>query len=318
MLAFLQNVEDFLHPPKSHMEFYRGGSVYVGSKVVRSFLLLAAGLILSLPAINNAIASFADRNVIMPILSSPEEALLQMIISGCVTGLAYHLNAIHLDTLGEKLWASKEGRAKFKTQPNRDMPPKLRREAVFWGNLNAFLTGLVGTGLLVVHWRFYPWAKYTVMPRGTLMFFRDSVISYVFIDLSAYLVHRLLHAKRFYWLHKWHHRFTVPTAHAAFAAHPIDYLVFVFIGNSVFCFFELNPIAFALVAIPTAYHNQIEHSGIVYSGEMPWTPTPQFHDDHHSQFTCNFGFEMVLWDWMFGTLRKKKGGYGEHEFHDTW
>eukprot|EP00656_Telonema_subtile_P039815 TRINITY_DN4489_c0_g1_i3.p1 TRINITY_DN4489_c0_g1~~TRINITY_DN4489_c0_g1_i3.p1 ORF type:complete len:151 (-),score=36.26 TRINITY_DN4489_c0_g1_i3:140-592(-) len=150
------------------------------------------------------------------------------------------------------------------------------------------------------------------------MFVRDAAISYLWVDCSAYWVHRLLHAKRFYWLHKWHHRYTVPTAHAAFAAHPIDFLVFQVVGMAVLGFAEISPVAFILVSAPTAYHNQVEHSGIKFSGEMPWTPTPQFHDDHHSQFTCNFGFEVITWDWLFGTLRRPKADYGEYNFHDTW
>ena len=87
----------------------------------------------------------------------------------------------------------------------------------------------------------------------------------------------------------------------------------------VFAIFRISPIAFMLVAVPTAYHNQVEHSGLKLRGEMPWTPSPQFHDDHHSQFTCNFGFEFVLWDWLGGTLRQKRvKTYGEFKFHDTW
>ena len=80
----------------------------------------------------------------------------------------------------------------------------------------------------------------------------------------------------------------------------------------------LSPLAFIFAAVPTAYHNQIEHCGLCFTGEMPWTPTPAFHDDHHSQYTCNFGFEVTLWDWLFGTLRKKKRLYREDTHHDDW
>ena len=141
----------------------------------------------------------------------------------------------------------------------------------------------------------------------------DAAIAYAWIDFSAYWLHRALHAHAGVYaaLHRSHHVYQVPCAHAAFASHPADFLVFQLLGMAVLAFVRLHPLAFAFAAVPTAYHNQIEHSGLLLTGEMPWAPTPAFHDDHHAQYTCNFGFETTLWDWAFGTLRKTKGKYGE-------
>ena len=283
-----------------------------------------ACVVCSRPLVHDRVLLTAGENFVLPALEySWYTACALAVGSGAFCCAAYHCNALRLDGIAANLWSSPAGVELTKTQPGKKISPKLRAEAQLWGNINAFLTGLVGAGLFVVHVRLYPWASATTKTRGFFWFSWNCVLSYLWIDLSAYVIHRMLHARRFYWLHKWHHRYTVPTAHAAFAAHPVDFLVFQVVGLvGAFTLFAPSPLAFLLVAVPVAYHNQVEHCGIRLDGEMPWTPTPQFHDDHHSKFTCNFGFEMVLWDWAFGTLRSKAVAYGDPakgaRFHDVW
>ena len=315
----LEYIENRIYPPSDEHNYYRGGSVHKGSKVINLFVILAGGYVCSLEA-TNALGVGLVKSIVFPFIAhSVWASLLVMLISGASTCAAYHLSAVYMTAAAERLWRTPEGRARTKIQPSKELSEELRREAIVWGNVNAFLVGILGSGLFVLHIRVIPWSTAVAWPVGAWRFYRDCAITFVWIDLSAYWVHRFLHSKRMYkYLHKWHHRYTVPTPHAAFASHPVDFLVFQAIGMLSLGLFEINVIAFLYVAVLIAYHNLVEHSGVRYTGELPWTPTPSFHDDHHSQFTANFGFDLVLWDYMFGTLRKKSKSYSEESFHDTW
>ena len=47
---------------------------------------------------------------------------------------------------------------------------------------------------------------------------------------------------------------------------------------------------------------------------MPWQPPTRFHDDHHVHFHVNYGQNLSLWDWAFGTYRREGRVYGEAVF----
>ena len=308
--------EAWFYPAGAGVHWYRGGTVHKGSKTAKLAALLAAAYVCALPAVNDALVAGARLTLLPLLLRTPWWAgpLLFPLCVGATTCALYHCHALALDARAAALWATPAGRARTKAQPRRDISPALRASAVRRGNLNAFLTGVAGSGLLVLHVRVRPWAaRADAESNGFGAFLADAAIAYAWIDFSAYWLHRALHAHAGVYaaLHRSHHVYQVPCAHAAFASHPADFLVFQLLGMAVLAFVRLHPLAFAFAAVPTAYHNQIEHSGLLLTGEMPWAPTPAFHDDHHAQYTCNFGFETTLWDWAFGTLRRTKGKYGE-------
>ena len=296
---------------------YRDGAVEKGSRHLKFACLLLAAYICSLPQTTSA-AALAFDFALLPLINSHWLVAFVAfpVFVGLSTAFAYHYHALALDRRAQELWSTEEGRALTKIQPKRSISKDLRAEAVHLGNVNAFLTGVLGSGLLVVHILVYPWARVRLGVLTFPEFVKDTLISYIWIDFSAYWLHRLLHTRSLYFLHKSHHKYNVPIAHAAFAANPIDFLVFQILGMMILALVPLHPLAFVFAAVPTAYHNQVEHSGISFSGEQPWTPSAKFHDDHHSQYTCNFGFETILWDWGFGTLRKKKRTYREDTHHD--
>ena len=331
--------------PRRHSRQRPCGSADKGSKLAKLGLVLAVAFVCSLPAVSDSAVLAAQLTVVPFVEHAWWTAALFPMVVGATTGAAYHYHALAIDRQCEALWATPEGRARTKVQPRRDISPELRAEAVRLGNLNACLTGLLGSGLFVIHVRVYPWALARTEALGFASFLRDAAVSYLWIDFSAYWLHRALHTRSLYWLHKSHHRYQVPIAHAAFAAHPVDFVVFQLLGMLVLAATPLHPLAFIFAAAPTAYHNQIEHCGLLYTGEMPWSPTPAFHDDHHSlyerrhrpcsllslslpspepppaslcRYTCNFGFEWVLWDWAFGTLRQQRKAYREDTHHDRW
>mmetsp|Transcript_5382 Transcript_5382/g.6504 ORF Transcript_5382/g.6504 Transcript_5382/m.6504 type:complete len:314 (-) Transcript_5382:179-1120(-) len=306
-----------VYPPTDRYYYYRGGTVDKGSKVGNLLFSLACGWILSLETVSQ-VSLLIQVQLFQLIETSLWFSLFAALVSGLFTGLSYHLWAQHLTNLGDQLWKTKDGRLKTKIQPGKDPGGDLKREAVLFGNLNAFLVGVFGTGMFILHVRCYRWSSATIAYRGLLRFYLDCLLTFFWLDFTAYWMHRLLHTKSLYkHLHKWHHRYNVPTAHSAFASHPVDFLVFQAAGLGILVF-NVNVIAFLLVSVITAYLNVVKHAGIKFTGEYPWTPTPDFHDDHHSRFTANFGFDLILWDYMFGTLRRKGKTYSETTFADSW
>ena len=115
-----------------------------------------------------------------------------------------------------------------------------------------FLTHL-NSGVLKCHWD---------SDQSWIGFTADVLKAFLWIELWAYCAHRFLHLKCLYpHVHKWHHRYTAPTAFSAFAMHPAEFLFYQLGGVTCLCMFEMHFIAFLTVASYTAYHGQVDHSG---------------------------------------------------------
>ena len=109
-------------------------------------------------------------------------------------------------------------------------------------------------------------------------------------------------------------RRSTSAAFTAFAMHPLEFIFFQMGGISCCFLFRIHIVAFMANALLVAYHGQVDHSGIDFEGDLPWQPSVHFHDDHHKYFHVNFGQSLIVWDWLFGTLRQRKRLYGESIF----
>jgi len=96
--------------------------------------------------------------------------------------------------------------------------------------------------------------------------------------------------------------------------HPIEFASFQTAGIWCAAVFPVHIMSFLTVVVFTAYHNQVDHSGVHYDGDLPWMPTSKYHDDHHQYFHNNYGVTLILWDYLFNTLRRKDRLYGEDIF----
>jgi len=205
--------------------------------------------------------------------------------------------------------------ALWKIQPK--FPPEdMWREEVYSGCMNSFFSGALGTSLFIWHQNSGIFKlHYTTGVYGLAHYFVSCVLVYFWIDFVSYWIHRALHYKKIYkYIHKWHHRYKQPTAFGAYAMHPLEYLSYQIGGMFYAVIFPVHVMAFLTVAIWIAYHAQVDHSGVDFDGDLPWVPSSQFHDNHHEFFHLNYGFTMVLWDWMFGTLRQSDRRYAEDLF----
>jgi sterol desaturase/sphingolipid hydroxylase (fatty acid hydroxylase superfamily) len=150
-----------------------------------------------------------------------------------------------------------------------------------------------------------------------------TVLFFVAYDLGRFLAHSLLHDVPFLWeFHKVHHSAEVLTPMTSFRAHPIDLLVmawggalttgvatwlfhrFVNSGITFYSFLGLHVLIWMFSLIGNLRHSQVWLS---YGKTLNrWLISPAHHQLHHSaearHWGCNRGFELAIWDRLYGTL----------------
>lgn len=133
-----------------------------------------------------------------------------------------------------------------------------------------------------------------------------SGVAYAIVtDFALYWGHRLLHTTFLCrTVHRVHHRFTAPTAFGATAMHPLELAMYQTMMALPLFVVPLH--AGAVVATVVLAHAQAMavHSGVALRSWLPLVVPVKFHDDHHAHFHGNFGHSLIVWDWLFGTLRR--------------
>lgn len=150
-----------------------------------------------------------------------------------------------------------------------------------------------------------------------------TVIFFVAYDFGRFVAHSLLHEVPLLWeFHKVHHSAEVLTPMTTFRAHPIDLLVMAwvpalttgvvvwafnrFAGASInfYTFLGVHALIWAFNLIGNLRHSPVWLSYGSTVGK--WLISPAHHQLHHSyeprHFGCNRGFELAIWDRIWGTL----------------
>eukprot|EP00731_Ephydatia_muelleri_P030774 Em0022g288a len=118
------------------------------------------------------------------------------------------------------------------------------------------------------------------------------------VEIGFYYSHRLMHHPHLYKrIHKTHHKWIAPVGITSVYAHPIEHIV-VNLGPIVAGPLLLGShlsVAWLWYAL-TITSTTINHSGY----HLPFLPSPEAHDFHHSNFNQNYGVIGVM-DWLHGT-----------------
>lgn len=150
-----------------------------------------------------------------------------------------------------------------------------------------------------------------------------TVLFFIAYDFGRFVAHSLLHDVPLLWeFHKVHHSAQVLTPMTTFRAHPIDLLVMAWIpalttgvvvwtfnrfaGTSVnfFSFLGVHALMWGFNLIGNLRHSPVWLSYGPAAGR--WLISPAHHQVHHSyeqrHYGCNRGFELAIWDRLWGTL----------------
>lgn len=210
--------------------------------------------------------------------------------------------------------------ARWKCQPQRFPTERLRRYDLRLGLLNLSV-GSILSGLFA----YYVCAG---GKTGVFLTLNDArgghglafavvtgLVYFLLTDLGLYAAHRTFHRPRlFRAIHRFHHRNTTPTPFTAYAMHPLEFLTYEAITIVPLFFFPVHGAAVVATLLYSNYMALMQHSGVRMSFPLPWEPSTRFHDDHHLHFHVNYGQNLMLWDRVFGSLRRHGRRYGAEVF----
>jgi sterol desaturase/sphingolipid hydroxylase (fatty acid hydroxylase superfamily) len=153
--------------------------------------------------------------------------------------------------------------------------------------------------------------------------FAFTVTFFIAYDLGRFIAHSLLHDIPLLWeFHKVHHSAETLNPFTTFRAHPVELLVMIWIPvlmtgtvtwlfNHIaatpvtfYTYLGVHIILFASNLIGTLRHT---HVWLSYGPVLnKWLISPAQHQLHHSREPrhrgCNRGFELAIWDRLYGTL----------------
>ena len=205
----------------------------------------------------------------------------------------------------------------WKCQPKRFLTPALHRTAVLASTGNLTLAGAV-TGFLVygIVSGILSTPIYTdVSEYGWTYTIVMTVVLFVVTDCINYWMHRLLHVKFLYRrFHRFHHRFVATSPYVTTAMHPVEVLAQQFASFVPLVIIPFHAGSAVAVLLYILIFNIVDHSGVKLISVLPWQPPSQYHDDHHAYFHVNFGQHLMIWDRLFGTLRRQNRRYGKEIF----
>ena len=151
---------------------------------------------------------------------------------------------------------------------------------------------------------------------------------FVAYDFGRFVAHSLLHDVPFLWeFHKVHHSAEVLTPITAFRVHPVDLLIMVWVpalmtGLTTWIFNRMWPSTVHLYTFLGLHVliwtfnliDNLRHSPVwlTYGPTLgKWLISPAHHQLHHSteprHLGCNRGFDIALWDRLYGTLYVPSG-----------
>lgn len=139
------------------------------------------------------------------------------------------------------------------------------------------------------------------------------VAGVVMLDLAIYLQHVMFHAVPVLWrLHRMHHADLDIDVTTGARFHPVEIVLSMLIKFAVIAALGVPPVAVVLFEVLLNATSMFNHANVriprALEPALRWlVVTPDMHRVHHSierdETNSNFGFNLPLWDRLFGTYR---------------
>ncbi|XP_066262947.1 uncharacterized protein [Euwallacea similis] len=209
----------------------------------------------------------------------------------------------------------------WKCQPQKWLSPELEKNEILWGATTLFLNASMSSILsCYIANGGYSTVYYTFNEYGWLWFILQFPLVFICQDYVTYWLHRFYHTPFFYKrFHKLHHRYKQPTVFSVTAIHPVESIHIQLCLATPLFLIPCHWLPFYLSAFYAYYHGIIDHSGVNFKSFwwQPWQPDAIFHDNHHQYFHVNFAFNIIYWDKLHGTYRRKDRIYNEDIYYGT-
>lgn len=168
-----------------------------------------------------------------------------------------------------------------------------------------------------INYLFFIWArKKNIIETGAIplrRFIKEVLAQLLFIDTWFYWIHRLLHTKPLYFLHREHHSFR-PTTTMSYVAMSIpEYLIEnigYYVGGPLFWKMlggKLSSRSWAFANALVAFWAAVFHSNsLTFSLRKFDINGPKEHSLHHSSGLKNYNFSLLFlhWDLLMGTYKE--------------
>lgn len=187
-------------------------------------------------------------------------------------------------------------------------PPPLERLEVAITTSNVLLntvTTLIGLFL----WR-AGWIQFRT-DTGILAWL-DILALLLIMDFAMYVLHRVAHHPWIFPLmHRLHHQYDRVRPLTLFILNPVENLAFGMLWLTVIFIYPASWFGMSVYLTLNVLFGTIGHLG-VEPFPRSWQERPilkdiagsTFHARHHQDLACNFGFYTLIWDRLFGTLRR--------------
>lgn len=139
----------------------------------------------------------------------------------------------------------------------------------------------------------------------------EVLLAIILLDLVVYWQHRIFHLVPMLWrFHKVHHTDRDFDATTALRFHPVEIWLSMVLKISVVFVFGISPLAVILFEVILNGMALFNHANIRLPQRVEtllrlFVVTPDMHRIHHSvrsdEFNSNFGFNLSLWDRIFGS-----------------
>ena len=146
-----------------------------------------------------------------------------------------------------------------------------------------------------------------------LSYWLSFAVAIILLDLAIYFQHRLFHAVPVLWrLHRMHHADQDIDVTTGLRFHPVEILLSLVIKAGIIWLLGAPVLAVLVFEILLNGMAQFNHANMclpkVLDRILRWfVVTPDFHRVHHSvivgETNSNFGFNIAIWDRVFGTYR---------------
>jgi sterol desaturase/sphingolipid hydroxylase (fatty acid hydroxylase superfamily) len=193
----------------------------------------------------------------------------------------------------------------FARRPVVPPPEPVDRREILFATTTVLLNALV----TVAGW--FLWKRGIIVIRRDAGWsaWLDVLLLLLIMDLTMYLLHRVVHLPWFYAIHHLHHEYDRPRPLDLYVLHPLENLSFGLLWLIVVAAHSWSFLGIAVYLTINLASGTLGHLGVepfpAWFERVPLLRhlgTSTFHAQHHQDIQHNYGFYTLIWDRLFGTL----------------